>query len=65
MTSFPADDDKDGHEDMQRTLLSFRPDNSGTRDTRHETRQTPGPPSQDLTSGWKQPESDNYWGHQI
>ncbi len=38
---------------------SFSPDKSGTRDTRHETRQTTLPPSQDLTSGWKQPESDN------
>ena len=41
------------------TLLGFIPGNSGTRHTTHETRHTPGPPSQDLTSGWKQPESDN------
>ncbi len=34
--------------------------------TRHTTHpRTPGPPSQDLTSGWKQPESDNYTLHQI
>ncbi len=32
--------------------LGFSPDNSGTRDMT-------GPPSQDLTLGWKQPESDN------
>ena len=30
-----------------------------TRDTPHGTQHTTGPPSQDLTSGWKQPESDN------
>ncbi len=37
------------------TLLGFSPDNSGTRHTQ-------GPPSQDLTSGWKQPQSDNKGG---
>ena len=45
-----------------------------TRHTRHETRQA-GPPFQELTSGWKQPESVNketligtlfqYWISQI
>ncbi len=40
-------------------ILLTNPDNSATRDTRHATRQ-PGPPFQELTSGWKQPESVNY-----
>ncbi len=48
-----VDDDDD-----DQLILWISPDNSETRDTRHETRD-PRPPFQDLTSGCKQPESDN------
>ncbi len=50
MTSFPADDDKDAHDDREART-------TGQLDKRKT--QQPGTPSQDLTSGWIQPESDN------
>ncbi len=52
MTSFPADDDKDTHDDRE-SLSKL-----GQLDI--WTTQHPGSPSQDLTSGWIQPESDNH-----
>ncbi len=45
---------------LMRTKNSVRLLAGQLRDTAHETRDTPGPPSQDLTSGSKQPESDNH-----
>ena len=44
---------------LMRTENSVRLWSGQLRNTRHGTRDTPGPPSQDLTLGWKQPESDN------